>query len=49
MPLFYSISHGLAFGVITYVIVKAAMGKFKDISILMWILAVIFALQMVFG
>ena len=49
MPLFYSISHGLAFGVISFVVVKAAIGKFKEISILMWILALIFALQMIFA
>ena len=47
MPLFYSISHGLAFGMISYVIVKAALGKFKDISVLMWILAAIFLAQMI--
>ena len=47
MPLFYSISHGLAFGMISYVIVKASLGKFKDISALMWILAIIFLLQMI--
>ncbi|MCL2051357.1 MAG: NCS2 family permease [Lachnospiraceae bacterium] len=48
MPLFFSISHGLAFGFISYVVVKAAAGKFKDISVLMWILAILFFLQMVF-
>ncbi|MCL2068777.1 MAG: NCS2 family permease [Oscillospiraceae bacterium] len=48
MPLFYSISHGLAYGFISYVVVKAAVGKFKEISPLMWILAIIFTLQMVF-
>ena len=47
MPVFYSISHGLAFGMISYVIVKAAAGKFKEISVLTWILAVIFLLQMI--
>ena len=47
MPLFFSISHGLAFGFISYVIVKVAAGKFKDISILMWVLAILFLLQMV--
>ena len=49
MPLFYSISHGLAFGMISYVIVKVAVGKVKEISILMWILTVIFLVQMVFA
>ena len=49
MPVFYSISHGLAFGMISYVIVKVAVGKVKEISLLTWILAVIFLLQMVFA
>jgi AGZA family xanthine/uracil permease-like MFS transporter len=45
MPLFFSISHGLAFGFISYVVVKAAVGKFKEISVLSWILAVVFLAQ----
>ncbi|MCL1834536.1 MAG: NCS2 family permease [Oscillospiraceae bacterium] len=47
MPLFYSISTGLAFGFISYVVVKLATGKVKDISVLMWILTVVFLLQLV--
>ena len=49
MPVFYSISHGLAFGMISYVVVKVAVGKIKEISILTWILSVIFLLQMIFA
>ena len=49
MPVFYSISHGLAFGMISYVIVKVAVGNIKDISILTWILTAIFLLQMIFA
>lgn len=48
MPLFYSISHGLAFGFITYVVVKATVRKFDDISPLMWVLAAIFLVQSIF-
>jgi AGZA family xanthine/uracil permease-like MFS transporter len=47
MPLFYSISEGLAYGFTTYVVVKLAKGKFKDISVLMWVLTVIFLIQMI--
>jgi AGZA family xanthine/uracil permease-like MFS transporter len=47
MPLFYSISTGLSLGFISYVIVKAAVGKFKEISVLMWILAVVFIAQLI--
>jgi AGZA family xanthine/uracil permease-like MFS transporter len=47
MPVFYSISHGLAVGFISYVIVKIAVRKFKEISILMWVLAAVFLVQMI--
>ena len=49
MPLFYSISTGLAFGFITFVIVKLATGKAREISVLMWVLTVIFLLQLIFA
>lgn len=39
MPLTFSIAVGLSFGFISYVLLKAATGKFKDVSILMWIIA----------
>ncbi|HAG16143.1 MAG TPA: guanine permease [Bacteroidales bacterium] len=39
MPLTYSISVGLSFGFVTYVIVKLALAKYKDISGLMYFIA----------
>ena len=48
MPLAYSISDGILIGVIAYVITHAISGKFKDISITMWILAVLFVLRYIF-
>ena len=39
MPLSFSISIGLSFGFISYVLLKAASGKASDVSILMWIIA----------
>ena len=42
MPLTYSIAHGIAFGVITYVAINLVIGKFKDIHPLTLILALIF-------
>jgi len=41
MPLTYSISTGLSFGFIAYVIVKLSVAKYKDISGLMYIIAVL--------
>ena len=44
MPFFYSISEGISMGVISYVILNVATGKAKEkkISIVMYILAVLF-------
>ena len=44
MPFFYSISEGISMGVISYVVLNVATGKAKEkkISIVMYILAVLF-------
>lgn len=42
MPFAYSIAEGIAFGMMSYVIIKVLSGKAKDVSILMYLLAVIF-------
>jgi AGZA family xanthine/uracil permease-like MFS transporter len=42
MPLTFSIATGLSFGVIAYTVVKLAAGKHRDISIVLWILTVLF-------
>lgn len=50
MPFMYSISEGIAMGVISYVVINLASGKAKEkkISLLMYILAVLFVLKYVF-
>ena len=48
MPLAYSISDGILLGVISYVLCHAVAGKFKDISITMWILAALFVCKYIF-
>ena len=45
MPLAYSISDGIMLGMIAYVVLNALTGKFKKISIMMWILALLFILR----
>ena len=45
MPLTYSISDGIAFGIISYVILHVFGGKAKDVKPLMYILAVLFVLK----
>ena len=42
MPLAYSISDGILLGVISYVLCHAVAGKFKEISVTMWVLAALF-------
>lgn len=50
MPFLYSISEGIALGVISYVVINLVTGKAKEknISVLMYILAVLFVLKYVF-
>lgn len=50
MPFMYSISEGIAMGVISYVVINLLTGKAKDkkISILMYVLAVIFVCKYIF-
>jgi AGZA family xanthine/uracil permease-like MFS transporter len=45
MPFAYSIADGIVYGVIFYVILKIAAQKYKDISIITWVLFVIFLLR----
>ena len=48
MPLTYSISNGILLGMITYVIMNVVCGKFKKITPVMYILAVLFILKYIF-
>jgi len=49
MPFMYSISEGIAMGVISYVIINVAAGRMKEknISILMYVLALLFVVKYV--
>ena len=48
MPVAYSISDGILLGVISYVLLNACAGKFKKISVTMWILAALFICKYIF-
>ncbi len=48
MPLSYSISDGILIGMIAYVLINALCGKFKKISVTMWILAILFIARYLF-
>ena len=49
MPIFYSITDGIAFGFISLVVVKFARGKFKDIHPVMYVVIALFILKYVFA
>lgn len=48
MPLFYSISEGISWGIITYVILNVCGGKHKKVTPLMYVLAVLFIAKYIF-
>lgn len=48
MPLTFSIATGLSFGVITYTVVKLAAGKHREVSVVLWILTILFIIRDVY-
>ena len=49
MPLTYSISIGIEFAIVSYVLIKSFSGKFRDVSGLMTALAMIFIIKELFA
>lgn len=47
-PLTFSIATGLSLGLISYTVVKIAVGKFREITVLIWILTALFILRYVY-
>lgn len=47
-PLTFSIATGLSLGLISYTLVKIAAGKIRDISLLIWILTLVFILRYIY-
>ncbi len=48
MPLSYSIAHGLAFGFISYMLLKLFAGRAREVSPMVWILGSLFLLRYLF-
>lgn len=48
MPLFYSIAEGISIGIISYVVINLTCKKWKDVSPIMYVLAVLFVLKYIF-
>lgn len=48
MPFAYSIAEGIVLGLLSYVVMKVLSGKYKQISVTMYVLAVLFVLRYIF-
>src|SRR5690242_2224194 len=48
MPLTFSIASGLSLGVIGYTVVKVGTGRYREVSIVLWILTLLFILRYVY-
>jgi AGZA family xanthine/uracil permease-like MFS transporter len=48
MPFAYSVAEGIVYGVLSFVILKVITRKFSDITIVTWVLSVIFILRFFF-
>ena len=48
MPMFYSIAEGISIGIISYVVINLVCKKWRDISPVMYVLAVLFILKYIF-
>ena len=47
-PLTFSIATGLSLGLISYTLVKVAAGKYREVSIVIWILTALFILRYIY-
>ena len=45
MPLTYSIANGIMFGIMSWVILKVFTKKAKDVTPVMWVIFILFALR----
>ena len=48
MPLTLSVADGIALGFISYVALKAGTGKYREISVSLWVLCAIFIAKFIY-
>lgn len=48
MPFTYSIADGILLGMISYAFIKTISGKFREVSVAMWVLVTLFVLKYIF-
>ena len=49
MPFTYSITVGMGAGFVSYVVLKTAIGKAKEVNILMWIVSALLVVYFALG
>ena len=42
MPFTYNISYGIAFGLLSYVVIKVFAGKIREVKVGTWVITVLF-------
>ena len=47
MPFTYNISYGIAFGLISYIVIKCCTGKAKEVKFGTWVIAALFLAMLV--
>jgi len=48
MPFTYSIANGLAFGFITYALLKLFTGRAREVHVMLWIIAAVFLFKFIY-
>ena len=48
MPFAYSIAEGIVFGMVSYVVLKLVTGRQKEVSPVMFVIAILFVLKTIF-
>ncbi len=46
MPLTYSIANGIAFGFITWTLVKLLTGRYRDLNVALIVLSILFVIKL---
>jgi AGZA family xanthine/uracil permease-like MFS transporter len=47
MPFTFSIAHGIALGFVSYAVIKALAGRWREVGIAVWVIALVFVLKFV--
>jgi len=47
MPFTYSIAHGIVFGMLSFALIKALSGRFKDVTGTVYVIAALFLLKII--